>query len=154
MCSELVRRSILTVLAWIAMADGAIADGPCAHIEAEISAARNGFPDWKWTRDASILSDADNCSVAQTTSGPVLLCTWSFVYRADAARTLYQSLLNEVASCLGPDTIQRTDPAVNHPDFYELREHLTDGVTVAVSIKDKAALQKTLVFTRVYRTLE
>jgi hypothetical protein len=42
-----------------------------------------------------------------------------------------------------------TDQSVNHPDAYDLRLFRLDGAEFAVSLKDKGALQQTLVFLRV-----
>ena len=125
------------------------ADRPCVQIDAQIVAARDGFgQDWEWQRGASTFSDAQTCSVSNTTTGPVLMCHWTYPYRSPEAATRFESLSSEVVSCLGRDAILRLDPAVNHPDSYALREYTTDGVTIAVSIKDKGAMQKTLVFFR------
>ena len=132
------------------MAPIAQADRACGPLLSQITIAKDEFADWEPSLGASAFPDADECKVVQTTSGPVLWCTWSFAYRDDAASTRFESLRSEVASCMGPDTARRTDPAVNHPDSYNLHEFDTDDVVVAVSIKDKGALQKTLVFFRIH----
>ena len=76
-------------------------------------------------------------------------CHWSFAYRSDAAELVFQGLINQMAACLGPEAIMRADTSVNHPDAYDLRMFDLAGRTFAVSLKDKGALQQTLVFVRV-----
>ena len=97
------------------------------------------------------LSDqAGVCQTSRALSGSVHVhCRWSFVYRSDAATALFEGLFETVATCLGPDAVITTDQSVNHPDAYDLRMFDIAGRTFAVSLKDKGALQQTLVFVRV-----
>ncbi len=73
-------------------------------------------------------------------------CYWAFDYRSDAARGGFLQVAAGVAACADP-IAQEGD--VNHPDSYDLRQFDLGGATVAVSLKDKGALQQTLVFLRV-----
>ncbi len=76
-------------------------------------------------------------------------CALEFPYRSAAATATFDTLLDEMTQCLGPTASVTTDQSVNHPDAYDLREFKLDGRSYAVSIKDKGALQQTLVFLRV-----
>lgn len=76
-------------------------------------------------------------------------CALEFPYRSQAATDAFDALVAELASCLGQGATMTTDQSVNHPDAYDLREFVLDGRRFAVSIKDKGALQQTLVFVRV-----
>ncbi len=74
-------------------------------------------------------------------------CHWTFPFRSDGAKDFGKTLWKNLTSCragtpLGPDA------QVNHPDSYDLREWATDHGTYALSIKDKGALNRTLVFLR------
>lgn len=76
-------------------------------------------------------------------------CYWAFSYRSNAAQTAFADVLAEVTACLGGDPSLTIDQSVNHPDAYDLRTLESDGLRVAVSLKDKGALGQTLVFLRV-----
>lgn len=76
-------------------------------------------------------------------------CSWSFGYRSDAAHAAFDDLIHAVAACLGPDGERSVDTSVNHPDACTLWVYDLAGQEFAVSLKDKGALQQTLVFVRV-----
>jgi hypothetical protein len=76
-------------------------------------------------------------------------CYRSYPYRSGDARAAFASIGFELADCLGAKAVQSVDRSVNHPDSYELHRYQLNGVEYAVSLKDKAALQQTLVFLRV-----
>lgn len=76
-------------------------------------------------------------------------CMLEYPYRSQAATETFEALLHDLTLCLGPTATQTMDQIVNHPDAYELREFDLRGRVYAVSIKDKGALQQTLVFVRV-----
>lgn len=76
-------------------------------------------------------------------------CNWGFAYRSTAATSAFETLTSDLSACLGPDAVETADQIVNHPDAYDLRQFVLDGRAFAVSIKDKGALQQTLVFVRV-----
>lgn len=78
-------------------------------------------------------------------------CNWSFGYRSDQAKQVFQELNSAMATCLGPEATMATDSSVNHPDAYDLRMFDRGGQEFAVSLKDKGALQQTLVFVRVQK---
>lgn len=74
------------------------------------------------------------------------VCLWSHGYRDPAARARFDALSAALEACLGHAISQ--DAPVNHPDSYVLRQFGQGAGTVYLSIKDKAALQRTLVFLR------
>jgi len=76
-------------------------------------------------------------------------CYLTFGYRTPLATETFQTLSADLAACLGPDATMEIDQSVNHPDAFELHEFDLGGRSYAVSIKDKGALQQTLVFVRV-----
>lgn len=75
-------------------------------------------------------------------------CRWDFGYRDPAARESFETLSGQLERCAGPKGRMTDDIPVNHPDTYDLRIHAIDGFEVAVSLKDKAALGKSLIFLR------
>ena len=81
--------------------------------------------------------------------GSQVHCNWSFGYRSDQAKQVFQGLIGAMAACLGPEAAMTTDSSVNHPDAYDLRMFDRGGQEFSVSHKDKGALQQTLVFVRV-----
>ena len=76
-------------------------------------------------------------------------CSWSFGYRSKAAKDAFENVTEAMTQCLGPDAVQSTDRQVNHPDAYDLRLFKVGTQDFAVSLKDKGALQQTLIFLRV-----
>lgn len=85
------------------------------------------------------------CSTSLNTSGGTSLhCMWTFPYRADAASQAFESLQIQASTCAKETA--RQDQGVNHPDSYDLRLFEFAGSEVGVSLKDKGALQQTLVF--------
>ena len=86
---------------------------------------------------------ADCLTTLALGGGRDVYCSWRFAYRSE------ESVINEVTHCLGPDAIQSTDQQVNHPDAYDLRLFKVGTKEFAVSLKDKGALQQTLIFLRV-----
>ncbi len=75
-------------------------------------------------------------------------CRWPYAYRAPEAREAFARLVADVADCPGA-TAMPLEEGVNHPDSYDLRRFSLEGDTVAVSLKDKAALRETYIFLRV-----
>ncbi len=75
-------------------------------------------------------------------------CRWDFGFREEAANALFETLITEAHSCIGTDAELALDKQVNHPDSYTLKRYQFDGSVLSLSLKDKTALQKTLVFVR------
>lgn len=76
--------------------------------------------------------------------GRSLHCIWRFDYRAADAKKAFEILVAKVAAC--GDAAEQLDQGVNHPDSYDLRQFTLQDRGFAVSLKDKGALQQTLVF--------
>ena len=74
-------------------------------------------------------------------------CHWGFPYRDDAALTTASEIWAEIQACIDGQIVAE-DAAVNHPDSYDLRIWQSGAETFAVAVKDKAALNRTLVFLR------
>ena len=79
-------------------------------------------------------------------------CVLEFSYRSEDAARVFEALVQEITACVGRSATVTTDQSVNHPDAYDLREFQNGTQAYAVSIKDKGALQQTLVFVRVSRS--
>lgn len=78
---------------------------------------------------------------------PGLACHWSYPYRAPEAAARAGALWQALAGCR-PGAAGGEDAAVNHPDSYALRLWKAGAVRYALSLKDKAAQGRTLVFLR------
>lgn len=83
------------------------------------------------------------------TGGTQVHCGFGFAYRAPAATTAFEGLVNAVMDCLGDAVKVTADLDVNHPDFYDLQTFQLKGREIGVSLKDKATLSQTFVFVRV-----
>lgn len=78
-------------------------------------------------------------------------CVLAYPYRSVDATRVFDALVDEVTACVGLGASIIQDQSVNHPDAYDLRTFEGGTRQYAVSIKDKGALQQTLVFVRVTR---
>lgn len=88
------------------------------------------------------------CQTAQQTTGEVLYCYSEHPFRSETALKQAQRLEERLTACF--DAIQTTaDATVNHPDSYDARHFDVLGARISLSVKDKGALGKTLVFLRV-----
>lgn len=97
-------------------------------------------------------ADADKatCRTSLSLSGlKDVNCHWVFPYRSEAAAEAFQTVVVATSACLGDGIVQSTDQRVNHPDAYDLRLFEVKDRVFAVSLKDKGALQQTLVFVRI-----
>ena len=74
-------------------------------------------------------------------------CHWTFPFRDEAALSFADTLWQSLQSCR-PGAPRGNDQQVNHPDSYDLREWQTPSATYAIAVKDKGALNQTLVFLR------
>jgi len=75
-------------------------------------------------------------------------CHWSFSFRDPIAKDEAAQIWAALATCR-PNGTSASDQPVNHPDSYDLRAWRTEAATYAISVKDKGALNRTLVFLRV-----
>lgn len=91
---------------------------------------------------------ADGCSDARTDDGRIeQYCHWSFGYRAPAARQKFADLDAAILSCLDA-AAQPDETGVNHPDSFAQRRYRAARADVSLSLKDKAAQSRSLVFLR------
>ena len=74
-------------------------------------------------------------------------CHWVHPFRAETAQVQADDIWRDIAICV-PGSQQAPDTGVNHPDSQAQRNWGSDAGTFSVSIKDKGALQSTLVFLR------
>ncbi len=92
---------------------------------------------------------ADSCATALGETGSrIYYCNWGFPFRAGKARQLFEDLDAQITDCLENRPEASQDLPVNHPDFYLLRTYHLNDVEISISVKDKSALQKSLVFIR------
>lgn len=99
------------------------------------------------TGDASLGDDTTVCRESALLGGITQhSCYWVFDYRAEQAATWLNTLRSQVEDCMGPDTAMAGDAQVNHPDSFDLHQYEGQGRRVALSLKDKAGLNQTLVF--------
>ena len=85
---------------------------------------------------------------AVQTPGDSTACHWAFGYRSHEAIERAEEIWAHVSQCY-PGTEQARDQIVNHPDSYLPRTWLGEKAARTVSVKDKAQLNKTLVFLRI-----
>lgn len=96
------------------------------------------------------VSDPEVCGKTRTLSGSSSHhCAWSFPYRSDHAVEVFEGLGSSFQACLSDGAVHGSDPLVNHPDSYDTRIFNLGDRMAILSLKDKAALQKTYVFVRV-----
>ncbi len=126
----------------------------CANVESLAGEAGSNFSDWT-TGATGVgarpkLSGAEDCAVTQSLSGlKTYHCTWEFSYRAKDAYLRFDAVKKLLKECFGDAASVSSDQRVNHPDFYDLQLYRLNQAEVAVSIKDKSALQRTYLFLRV-----
>jgi len=101
------------------------------------------------------LPEADQCGTTRSLSGAVsFYCYWEYPLRAEEAQTHLMTLQDTVQQCFGVAPVQDDAPSVNHPDSHDLTHFVTTDASLAVSLKDKGALRKTLVFVRIEDLIE
>ncbi len=97
----------------------------------------------------AVATGADSCTgELGLNSQKSLVCRWDFDFRENASSALFQALITEAQSCFGADTELAADKQVNHPDSYTLKRFQVGELVLNISLKDKTALEKTLVFVR------
>ena len=105
------------------------------------------FCDALFRNDASLGQDDAKCSINLLQGGiSQMSCHWDFSYRSTESLLRFEDIQAEIENCLGTDAALPADTQVNHPDSFELRQYEGQGARVALSLKDKAGLDQTLVF--------
>jgi hypothetical protein len=96
-----------------------------------------------------VSSQGAQCSTTLSMNGQTSSnCHWAYEFRADDATNAFETLSDQVAECLQV-TDSQSDQGVSHPDTYDLRIFSSARGEVGVSLKDKGAIQQTLVFLRI-----
>lgn len=96
---------------------------------------------------ASAIEHQGDCQISS--SGQyVLTCTWQFPYRSEFAAARFEAIRELIAKSADDPADVTKDQNVNHPDYYEAYYYDMGNHVLSASIKDKGALQKTLVFLR------
>ena len=143
--------AVSVLLTW-PVAQAAAAD-LCANVRGLAELARTGF-DGKPAPDAvreiaAHVQGSDiaaDCRIIIKPDTKSHMCMWTFAYRSDSAAAGFERLIGDLKSCFDGREPTREDIGVNHPDSYDASRFDIDGVRISVSIKDKAALEKTFVF--------
>lgn len=95
--------------------------------------------------------DTAICPTAQQTTGEALFCYSEHPFRSETALIRAEQLETELSACFAAvPTI--ADVTVNHPDSYDVRHFNVQGARISLSVKDKGALGKTLIFLRIVET--
>lgn len=133
----------------------AAADEPdiCSALQAAIVQSENNFSDWAQGGQGAAAEypdlGADDCGLSQNSAGQRQFhCQWKFEYRSPGASETLNSLSGAAQSCFEHQAIAFRDQGVNHPDTYDQRQFILGDAVLTISLKDKAALQKTYVFLR------
>lgn len=87
------------------------------------------------------------CQTALQTTGEALVCHSEHPFRSETAIALAAEIEAEIAACFDAPARQ-ADTGVNHPDSYVARWFDVGAARIHLSVKDKGALGKTLVFVR------
>jgi len=88
------------------------------------------------------------CSSYLTSSATTgVSCYWSHPYRSPSAEDQASAMWEMLTKCTDGNLLT-PDAQVNHPDSYDLREWAHEKGVYAISIKDKAGQDRTLVFLR------
>ncbi len=131
-----------------ATAGAAAAQDLCAEIAPLVALA--GSPadrgsQGKCNAEVPGLGDA-SCQVANRSGGSISYCQWVFPYRSVEATATFRDFARQLESCFGTEAVQGAGPGVNHPDSYAQRRYTAGPASVSLSLKDKAALDRTYVF--------
>lgn len=132
----------------------AIASEICADLRALTALPRAEIEDdlhsFSFRISPEFTANPARCSQSKGQSGKsVRVCVWTFDYRSIRATEGFEALNRSLLQCLGPEVRIRSDQPVNHPDTYDLRTYVYGDASLSVSMKDKAALDKTYVFLRI-----
>ncbi|MDJ0613743.1 MAG: hypothetical protein QNJ29_08690 [Rhizobiaceae bacterium] len=124
-----------------------------SDIEVLLTHAQRGFVNvadvMQLVDGTKLLPTANNCQLAlQLSGGKELICFWQFDYRSTSATEHLRRLNKLISLAIDQGEVPQDDQDVNHPDFYDLRTYTINGADIAVSLKDKAALDQTFVFLR------
>lgn len=147
------RAAIISILTTMSLANPSQASDLCENLNILMDHARTNFSMQEQAVSALPKLGAPRCRLSRNLSGTKTYhCALEFPYRDTAAGQKYTLLTNEIETCLGPEAKLTKDKQVNHPDFYDQNQYQLDVVRISASIKDKGALQKTLIFISLHLT--
>ena len=126
----------------------------CTPLNALVAQAASATED---PHALSALSDqlkAEQCGTALSeTAAREIHCRWSFDYRSDESVEMQDRMASDIRDCLHASTIS-PEQGVNHPDTYDQQLYRAGDMALSVSLKDKAALQRSFVFLRIEKILQ
>ncbi|MEM7173318.1 MAG: hypothetical protein AAF530_24355 [Pseudomonadota bacterium] len=93
--------------------------------------------------------EGKTCRYLKELSGPLFLCQWDHDLQDPAAQAHFDRLSQDLEVCFGFGATMVSDQRVNHPDSYLLRQFEVREKVISLSLKDKSALGRTIVFLRV-----
>ncbi len=140
--------SLVASVAW-----NASASDFCQRLGELTVEARSDFADRpiKGTFEPDLPGKPECSLILQLGGAKAMNCQWSFPFRAPEAGRTFKATVEATQTCEGSKVTLHQDQQVNHPDTYDLRKFVLNGVGIDVSLKDKGALQKSLVFLRIGR---
>lgn len=98
----------------------------------------------KGAQAKAIFPTAHQCDTAKALSGNVsLYCLWSYPFRHPEAKNAYIFMGKSAVSCEDFSAVEATKTGVNHPDTYAQSLFSSHKMSVSISLKDKAELEKT-----------
>ena len=93
------------------------------------------------------------CGTAKALGGGTsVYCNWVFPYRDDRARAAFDLYEGMLTNCFSPTQAGPAQSDVNHPDSYVQQEYEHGGMVISLSLKDKIALDQSLIFLRLNPT--
>ena len=93
-------------------------------------------------------SNLNSCGPVRETDGSVSnYCFWEFDFRSKTAKQHYANLKAKLGKCASVKNDEKTSQ-VNHPDSYDQALFENADNRFSLSLKDKAGLNKTMVFLR------
>ena len=98
---------------------------------------------------SALLSQPESCEAFVNPAQSTLRCVWPYSLGAPEAWSTYQAYVNSARACVGPLFSESESAPVNHPDAYYATYFSFRGTVLAVTLKNKSALQRTLVAVRV-----
>ena len=128
----------------------ALADEFCSDVNSLVSLASQEL-DQEMNADVlTSLSDTKECGFSDNLDGNRdYHCMWESVYRDPESYVRFDDMARSLRTCFGVDAEEVRDQPVNHPDYYDQVSFQVKGIEIAVSIKDKSALQRTFAFIRI-----
>ncbi len=118
------------------------ADAVCAEFSPLIADAKANFDD----ADLPSLRGADTCKLTRSLSGSrAYHCSWGYPYRSEIAERRFKEMADALHVCFGETVGAGNDKPVNHPDTYDQLQYRSGHVAILVSLKDKAALERTFI---------